>query len=169
MSGIRSTSPLTLKIASARVQAMNSPAAKRELSKALAAESQRLVLDGFKKQKDPYGKPWAPLSAATRKRKGSSKALIDTGNLRGSIVAVPLDSGFRVETTVDYAAVHQYGSRGRRRFTGRGRRSISIGRGTPRRQMIPMAETGGIPEPWTKRFNNITRALIKKTLGGEKT
>lgn len=151
MSGVRPTGSLTMKIVADRLARVNTPAARRELSKKLAADALRMTLEGFRRQQNPYGKAWRGLSERTKQRKKSSKALLDTGNLRGSIVAVPVDNGFKVETTVDYAGVHQYGSRDGK---------------IPQRQMIPMAETGGIPERWVRAFNAITRKHIRDTVAG---
>ena len=69
--------------------------------------------DSFRRSSSPDGKSWEPLAKATtdKRRKGSSKPLIDTGYLRSSAYA-------RLEnpTTIvfgdnaEYAGTHQYGA-----------------------------------------------------------
>lgn len=79
-----------------------------EISKAVAEEAIGLIQDGFREQRDPYGRPWAPkkrpdgrailVGKTTRLRRGwhveSSK--------RGQVVIAP---------SVDYATYHQTGTK----------------------------------------------------------
>lgn len=75
------------------------------VSRALQAESLKLVADCFKESRDPYGVPWAPLKA----RKG--KPLLDTGRLRASFAPVAVGPhGFTIGSNVAYAAAHQNGA-----------------------------------------------------------
>lgn len=79
------------------------------------------VLDAFKTRGMSNGKAWAPLKPSTIKRKGSSKPLIDTGQLRNSIVVIERGKEIFIGISskvqrprggplVNIAAVHEYGS-----------------------------------------------------------
>lgn len=86
----------------------------RDLSPVLDVIAQDLLTftdDAFEGSRGPAGKAWEPLKDATVKarRRGSSKPLIDTGTLRGSITAVPGALGILVGTNLPYAGVHQFG------------------------------------------------------------
>lgn len=75
------------------------------ISRSLQAEALKLVADGFRKQSDPYGVPWAPLKS----RKG--RILQDTGRLRASFAPGAVGpNGFTIGSNVEYAAVHQNGA-----------------------------------------------------------
>jgi phage virion morphogenesis protein len=65
----------------------------------------------FRDSRDPYGVPWKPLAASTirRRRKGSSKPLLDTGRLRNSVSYRLIGNGVEVGSNVEYAAIHQFG------------------------------------------------------------
>lgn len=151
------------------------------------AEGARSALDdSFIKSIDPYGKPWKPLVS----RKG--KPLLDTGRLASSYTYQTTDDGFVVETNVTYAPYHQYGAKvpphsrvhaalafdKNGRFvsvkTARGRKradrywlghvTYSKGITIPRRQMVPMQETGGIGDRWSAAINDEAKAYFKEWL-----
>lgn len=71
--------------------------------------------DTFRKQEDPYGSKWAPLSAATikakRKRGGIQKILQDTGRMRATANYRVTGSKLVVGLSDRKAAFHQYGTR----------------------------------------------------------
>lgn len=71
------------------------------------------VDDRFDTSTDPTGAPWQPLKASTvaKRRKGSARPLIDTGNLRNSIATRPGPRSLRIGTVVPYAPVHQFGTK----------------------------------------------------------
>lgn len=73
------------------------------------------VDDTFRKQEDPYGGRWAPLSAATikakRKRGGIQKILQDTGRMRATANYRVQGSVLQVGLSDRKAAFHQYGTR----------------------------------------------------------
>lgn len=86
-----------------------------DLSPVLAVIAQDLLTfadDAFADSRGPTGEAWQPLKAATikRRRQGSSKPLIDTGTLRGSLTAVAGASAILVGTNVPYAGFHQFGT-----------------------------------------------------------
>jgi phage gpG-like protein len=156
---------------------LDSPAFRRELSQTLSASAFKLTMDTFKTSTDPYGNAWAPLVS----RKG--QPLLKTGRLRASTFFNPLDSGFRIDFAVPYAAHHQYGTRpstraalvakqdAKGRFVRRAKAGTLVrirghfNIGIPRRQMVPMPETGGLPPKWVEAFNRDTDALVLRKLG----
>jgi len=180
MSGIRSTGGLTIPELSRRVSALRSPSFRSELSQVLAAAAGKLINDGFRDSVDPYGRPWAPL----KYRKG--QPLLKTGRGRASFTSRPLANGFRIDATARYMIFHQKGTkphqraaraaatnaRGRfisRQAAGRAKRSVRVSfipahaaGGIPQRQMVPMAETGGLPATWVQTFNRDTDALVQR-------
>lgn len=69
--------------------------------------------DRFSEQKDPDGKPWAPLSPAykARKKKNQDKVLMLSGNLR-DLLRYQIEAGgaeMRLGTDRVYGASHQFG------------------------------------------------------------
>lgn len=131
-----------------------------ELGRRVAAALMKEVADEFRHSRNPYGKPWAPLARerarnlrANRRRaaKGKpprrSKPLIDTGRMRGSVIARAVGSEVRVSIPVDYASYHQYGTRT-----------------IPQRQMLPEASTGGLGPRWTLAIRKETEAVLQKQL-----
>lgn len=76
----------------------------------IGREVHRLIIQGFERQADPWGRPWQPLSPVTIERKGSSRILEDTGRLRQSITwRVIGREAVAAGTNVEYAPVHQFG------------------------------------------------------------
>lgn len=182
MAGLKSTGPVTVAQLRQRIAGLAEPRFRADLSRVLAAAAGKLVNDGFLTSTDPYGNPWAPL----RHRDG--KPLLLTGRMRASVASIPMNDGFRIDTTASYAPFHQYGGkRGghraarvqavrRGRFISRVKASRFKGKsigvrflpettgGLPQRQMIPMAETGGIPPKWVQVFDRETSDLVERTL-----
>lgn len=182
--GVNSRGRLTIPDLKRKIAGLREAPFRRELSQVLAVAAGTLVNDGFRNSVNPYGKPWEPLKS----RQG--KPLLLTGRMRASVAAVGLDNGFRIDATASYAAHHQYGTKRRAqrkartqpvnrrgRFISRvkaarakgrsvGVRFLPAGEGglIPQRQMIPMAETGGIPPKWVEVFNRDTSALITRTI-----
>lgn len=76
----------------------------------IVAQKTRL---NFVKGQDPDGNVWAPLSAATlrKKRRGTNaKPLRDTGRLMNSITSRnATQNSVEIGTNVIYAAIHQFG------------------------------------------------------------
>lgn len=65
----------------------------------------------FAKQKDPTGKPWAPLRPATLKRKKTKAILRETGSLAASIAFAVSGNEVRVKPSVAYGIFLQTGTR----------------------------------------------------------
>lgn len=102
----------------------------------LSGEARNSIVE----QRDVYGRPFKPLEPKTIRRKGSSKALIDTGTLLNS---VSYRSGANfvevgVEPTAPYGIFHW-----------RGAKHI------PRRAFLP---TNRLPREW--------KQIIKREFGG---
>jgi phage virion morphogenesis protein len=67
----------------------------------------------FGTQSGPDGKPWAPLSKATRRKRGANaKALLASGRLRQSITFVASAMSVEVGTNLIYARIQQMGTAG---------------------------------------------------------
>lgn len=92
------------------------------IAQELAAEVQL----GFRRQRDPYGEPWAPLkrdrarnvAAAEQNRRtgrgrrsSKGKILRDTGRLANSLLGKANGGQVVIGTNVEYAPYHQYGTR----------------------------------------------------------
>jgi phage gpG-like protein len=159
MAGVKSAGQLTVTDLSRRLGQVRTPAFRAQLGQLMAATAGKLIADGFRRSMDPYGKPWAPLKV----RHG--KPLLDTGRLRASFASAPLSNGFRIDATAAYAPFHQYGTKARRSAKA-GKRGRAVGKGIPQRQMVPMVETGGIPESWQAAFNKDTARLLTRIGGG---
>lgn len=70
------------------------------------------IAERFDLGSDPWGAPWAPLSAVTlsNPRRGTNaQPLRDTGRLANSIQVAVVGSDVLVGTNVPYAPVHQFG------------------------------------------------------------
>ncbi len=86
-----------------RLQSATGADFRRALADALGARGQALTLKGFRESKAPDGTQWKAV-----KRKG--KPLIDTGNLRQSVVMQSSEAGFRIEVAAPYAKYQQMGT-----------------------------------------------------------
>lgn len=105
----------------------------------------------FREQADPWGGTWQPLSAATRarRRKGSDKALLDTGRLRNSITYQAGIDSVTIGTNTVYAALQQFGAK-KGQF-GNTRRGAPIPWGDiPGRPFLPVRADGraDLPQSW---------------------
>jgi phage gpG-like protein len=116
-----------------------------QVAQGLADESLYQLRQEFRNESDPYGEPWAPL----KRRKG--RILRDTGRLANSFARTSVSStGFRVETNVDYAGVHQNGasyvSKPRLQPVNRkGRYITHDAAGKRKGRSVPVRATGGTP------------------------
>jgi len=63
----------------------------------------------FDTESGPDGAKWAPLKAATRRRKRGTKILTESGDLRGSIVRQVAGAALTLSAHEPYAAIHQFG------------------------------------------------------------
>jgi hypothetical protein len=103
-----------------------------KIRKGMADEVVRLIDEGFAKQKDPYGVPWAP------KKRDDGRMILHgpTGRLRSGWRPVLVGvRKFFVAPSVDYAAPHQAP-----RFNRR-----------PRRAMVPYGKNK-LPLKWRLRL-----------------
>jgi len=96
----------------------------RSIQRAVKQEAQYFrakVLKAFQTRGNSNGITWAPNAPSTIARKGSSKPLIDTGQLRGSIQVVQSGDVFFVgvpsfsmrddgKSMVSIGAIHEYGT-----------------------------------------------------------
>ncbi|MHA1866628.1 MAG: phage virion morphogenesis protein [Candidatus Heimdallarchaeaceae archaeon] len=88
----------------------------RNFEKPLKVISNRMfreVIEHFDREQGPHGR-WARLKPSTiaRRRRGSSKPLQDTGNLRNSILPKVMNRNSAIVfTNVKYATTHQFGTR----------------------------------------------------------
>lgn len=78
-------------------------AAYETAKKLVAAEAITQVQLGFRESRDPYGKPWAPLTS----RPG--KPLLNTARLRNSFTYDLMPNAIRIGTNFPFASVHQRG------------------------------------------------------------
>lgn len=99
----------------------------------MADETLLLIDEGFERQKDPYGTPWAP-----KKRPDGRRILHGpTGRLRGRWHKVYVGRRkYMVMPGVAYAAPHQAPRRNRR----------------PRRAMLPFGRNKKLPLRWRARL-----------------
>lgn len=120
-----------------------------DVVKAVAAEAQDLVAEGFRRSTAPSGAPWRPLAQArarNRRRGDRGKPLVDTGRLRASVTTRPrIDAtGFTITADPIYAATHQY---------GRG--------AIPARPFLPIPT---LPPAWRRAFNRAAEEAIEALL-----
>ncbi len=140
-------------------QIESAPKVMNEISRVLSEEVVDLIKEGFAREKDPYGRKWAPLQLR------DGRILADTGRLKNSFHATSVTRhGFRVAPSVTYAAFHQggtgiYGPRGapivpikakalRLGKTGQFRTSV---KGAPKRRMVP--DNNDLPPSWRDALN----------------
>ncbi len=95
---------------------------RRALKRLANTAGERLLIatrDRFDSQKDPDGRPWAPLKPSTlaRKRRNRDKRLTERGHLRGQLnYGAGAGPDFvEVGSSLIYAATHQFGA-GKGRF-----------------------------------------------------
>lgn len=111
-----------------------------QAGKVLGQEAMRLLADGFRRERDPYDRPWQKL----KRREG--KILRDTGRLRNSFFARAFPLGFKITSSVGYAKYHQDGTRH-----------------VPRRMMLPSGQLGQV---WTDALNRAAGKLMQRWVAG---
>lgn len=122
------------------------------MSRLQAEEAIGLIADGWKKQADPYGRPWKP-----KKRPDGRAILVRSGRLRNSWHVVRSTSRYWiVASSVKYAGAHQ----NPRRRKGWGKRPGSLKR-LPQRMMVP-SKSKGLPRDWAAAYvDNAREAFLK--------
>lgn len=153
-----------LKELRAAMQRLGTASARVDVSRVVAEQAVKLIDDGFRSSRDPYGRPWPALTSR------NGRPLLDTGaHLRASLAPRVSADGFVIQTAFPGAAVHQYGAvikpKAARalRFRAGGARPRGHGRGqtgavvfarkvtVPRRQYMPEGDPGPVWGPALKR------------------
>lgn len=77
----------------------------------VAQSEQELIETNWDKQQDALGRPWAPLAASTIRKKGHSRILVESGDMRESVYS-RRQSAFQVEIGVadPKIHIHEYGT-----------------------------------------------------------
>lgn len=149
--GVREGTPGALAELARKVRDCQAVGFKVALAQTLAATALHELEQGFLGERDPYGKPWAPLKYKRRRgARAAAKILRDTGRMYNSRAVEPTGPGFRLTLTAKYAATHQYGD---------------LSRGIPRRQMVPEKDTGGLGPIWLEAFNKDASAFMRRRMG----
>lgn len=142
---------------------------KVDLQKILGQTAVSQAAIGIRLSKDPYGKPFAPLTS----RKG--KPLRRTGNnlQRSWTSGQETPTTFVFGSRFKHLATHQYGAvivPRRAPFLvfmteawGRVKTKRVV---IPRRQMVPEADTGGLGPRWTGAFSRQVEGFVVKTFEG---
>jgi len=122
------------------------PEIRAQCAEVFAEQVKTLVNDCFEKATAPDGSPWPPLAESTlvRRRRRSSRPLLDTGRLRASLAVTHDANGVYVATPVIYAAAHNYGYRA-----------------IPQRQFLPDEV---LPGPWRAALDETARDLMEHFL-----
>lgn len=154
-------------------------------STAFAAESLKLIDDGFYKSRDPYGKQWKALTS----RQG--RPLLDTGLMAAAFNAKVTADGYVIDALyrnndpkydANIIATHQYGATirpryaKRLRFQVRGPSTKSNKRGKqswvvtdkvviPRRTMVPEQQFGGWGPIWSKALEIEADGIMRDFMG----
>lgn len=154
-----------------------SPGLALEVSRSMAAESVRLVEQGFEKEQDPFGNPWKP-----KKEPDGRKILRGKDGLLRQWRQVHASSeGFKIASKAPYSVYHQkgtgiYGS-GKGRYEIKPRRAkmlrFKVGGkyvfaksvmhpGVPIRRMEPGSR---LPSLWASLYREIYFRNVRKRLG----
>jgi phage gpG-like protein len=127
----------------------------------LGVAAVKLVADGFRREKDPYGNPWEGL----RYRKG--KILRRTGRMFNSTAYAASPRRVTVAITARYSIYHQKGTAPRRRRTASlalARAGLRGGDGSiPARPMVP--DDRGLPPAWEQVLQRDTTAFLRRLSG----
>lgn len=161
-------------------QSADGRAAYEAAKKLVAAEALTQVQLGFRESRDPYGKPWAPLTS----RPG--KPLLNTARMRNSFSYDLMPNAIRIGTTYPFASVHQRGmvitprqakvlrfhlpgaGQARVRADRRGAQVVFAKKVViPQRLMVPTRERG--PGPiWRPALEAAAKRAVAKFLGKAK-
>lgn len=123
-----------------------------------ATNVQTRVALGFRASTDPWGGAWQPLAAITvaRRRRGSSKPLVDTGELSRTATARPRGK-LEVEVSIGRsdrpASIHQFGGKAGRKLASR----------IPARPMLPIRAGGQaeLPPKWQADLQALVTRHLK--------
>lgn len=122
------------------------PEIREQCAEVFAEQIKTLVSEGFDAAKAPDGSTWAPLSPRTiaRRRKKSSRPLLDTGRLRASLAVTHDANGVYVSTPVVYAGTHNFGHGP-----------------VPQRQFLPDEI---LPAPWRDALDETAKDMMEHFL-----
>ena len=157
---------------------LSTTGARGDLCRVLAEQADKLIKDEFRDSRDPYGKPWKPLTSRV------GKPLADTTtHLLSTLGPRSSPDGFTVTTAFIGAAVHQYGATIRPvrakalAFKTRGAPMKSNKRGKlsatvfaqevtiPQRQYMPEGDVGPIWRPALERAaDDFVRSVMQDDL-----
>lgn len=136
----------------------------QEISAELGRTSVKLVADGFRDSRDPYGTAWK--NPVLR----DGQPLRDTGRMAASVNFNVTGGGFRLSIPVAYAPVHQEGATIRPKngkylkFKTRAGGFYSLKQVViPQRMMVPTRD-GGLGDIWLDAFNASASAMITRKL-----
>jgi phage gpG-like protein len=87
---------------------------KHKLLTAASAEGLTQVQMGFRDQRDPFGKAWAPLKYRKGTKGKRAQILRLTGRMGNSFTSTPTENGFQVGSNTEYTKYHQEGTGGRK-------------------------------------------------------
>jgi len=134
--------------------------------RAQAPMIEKLIDDAFRQSRGPDGTPWQPLAQSTidRRRRGSSKPLVDTGVLRNSVAVVAGANDITISTNVPYAGPQQFGatkSGALKRKSGTRPAGTPWTTKIPARPFLPFAIAGTLIEigPSALVFDRLARAV----------
>jgi len=119
----------------------------RAVATVVAPRLSKLVAKQFSSGTDPYGRPWRPISATTKRlRKGrkGGRPLTDTGRLRAGTGVSVTRSGARLVLGAPYGYFHQVGTRN-----------------MPARRIFPQF---GLPAAWRTVLRDAARAELRRRL-----
>jgi len=123
-----------------KVERLAAPETIAEMSQKMAAESLRLIDQGFTSRTDPYGEGWRPT-------KRPNPVLEETGQLRhGWTVDHIGANGFQLSNATEYAKFHQGGTK-----------TLVI------RRMIPTT-TRGLGPIWGPRLREIAMRALHEAM-----
>lgn len=120
---------------------LQSPRTLHELHNIAGAATHEYVMDGFARQQDPYGRPWAPT-------KRQNPILQDSLALRDGIKWKADSRGVVIQTTGKankYAAYHQHGTRPSTRYQRKNGRFLSAKRASKSKRMVYLVSIPGLP------------------------
>lgn len=118
---------------------------RREALEACAETARTFILESFEKSRDPHGNRWKPSRDRKGNTKGVGQILRNTNRLMNSLRWSVRANGFSIDTSVAYAAVHNWGSAR-----------------MPQRQFIPAATE--LPEKWVRAFRADIQATYRALL-----
>ncbi len=110
----------------------------------VAAEGLKVIDQGFATETDPYGTPWRALKEPVRKH--GSGIEDDTGSMRRSFFAFPMNTSVRFVNARPYACAQNYG-----------RSDVNL----PARRMLPDVKLG-LGFRWNAMIDRIVKARMRE-------